>query len=221
MTVIEQDLDRIEEILTTLLNEPTMRQLLADCGYGSEQLQQGFALYEKARALSHVREESRQTKTSVAKEFAQAWKIARLHYTLDLRLARLASQRAVALRSILPRKRRSKRKPLFSDWHHEAQTFYSNLQKSTAQQAVLAHYGLTAVRIADSVIVLQKADEAYGQQFKQAAQAQAMLRDRDNTLQFLRHWMRILRVVMRTAFQNRPDFLLTVGLRNPPEEWEL
>ena len=220
MTVIELELDHIGGILTMLLNDPTMRQLLANCGYGHEQLQQGFALYEKARALSHVREESRQAKSSVAKEFAQAWKIARLHYTLDLRLTRLASQRATALRSIVPRKRRSKRKPLFSDWHHEAQTFYSNLQKSTAQQAVLAHYGLTAVRIADSVSVLQKADAAYGQQFKQSAQAQAMLRERDNTLQFLRHWMRILRVVMRTAFQERPDLLMAVGLRNPPDEWE-
>ena len=218
MTALERELDEVETILTLLLNEPRMEHLLVSCGYGKGQLQEGFRLYEKARSLSNVREESRQTKTELAEEFVQAWRIARLHYTLDLRLARLALGEERSLRTIFPAKRRSKRKISFSTWHGDAQTFYQNLQRSTAYQTVLAKYGLTAIRIADSVSVVQKASQAYAQQFQQQAKAEARMQERDNTMQFLRQWMRILRVVMRTAFKNEPHLLIAVGLRYPLEQ---
>lgn len=218
MTAIERELEEVGIILTLLLNEPRMEQLLATCGYGKGQLQEGFTLYEKARSLSNVREESRQTKAEVAEEFVQAWRIARLHYTLDLRLARLAMSEDRSLRTLFPAKRRSKRKISFVTWHGDAQTFYNNLQKNVAYQALLTQYGLSPVRIADSVRVLQKASQSYSQQFTQQARAEALLQERDNTLTFLRQWLRILRVVMRTAFKNEPHLLIAVGLRYPPEQ---
>ncbi|MFN8440167.1 MAG: hypothetical protein U0175_05325 [Caldilineaceae bacterium] len=218
MTAIERELDEVGYILTLLLNEPKMEHLLANCGYGREQLQEGFTLYEKARSLSHVREESRQTKAELAEEFVQAWKIARLHYTLDLRLARLAVGEERSLRTIFPAKRRSKRKISFYSWQDDAETFYNNLQKSTVHQVLLAKHGLSPVRIADSVRAVQRASQAYSQQFKQEARAETLMQERNNTMQFLRQWTRILRVVMRTAFKNEPHLLIAVGLRYPPIE---
>src|SRR5919108_2380974 len=121
-SIIERRLTMAQVTIDNARSVPGLLERLSEYGYDAAQLQQGRALYERARTLHQQRQHARGDRITAADARAAAWQQGNLTYRRYVKLARVAfkSERGVLEKLGL----HGRRRPSLSGWLTQAGNFY-------------------------------------------------------------------------------------------------
>lgn len=210
MKTMDTKLEPIRMTLSKAISDPEVLALLSRRGYGIEELQEGLALYALARDSAQNQGVARFSRVNATQTFHQRWRVVRIQYNHDVRLARLALKEYQGSRYFLQLD--GTRTQAFGEWYEQAKEFYSSLTTQPDLLAAVAALGLTSERINQGIQQLQILEAARSQQQDQTGSAISTQRQRSAALDALNQWMTTFRRYARLALASVPEHLTTLGL---------
>ncbi len=210
MATIEKTLEQARITLSNAANDAQLLAILTQYGYGSERLQAGMALYTAARDSVQTESNAQFSKVNATQSFQQDWKVAKLHYQNDLRLARVALKQHDATHHFL-QLNGTRSKP-FDAWQGQAKDFYLGLRNQSELQAIVEPIGLTTERIEQGIQHLQRLEVVRLQNQAEKGSVVDTRLQRHDTFQALNRWMFTFRQIARAALAGNPAHLARLAL---------
>ncbi len=203
-------LEQIHTTLRTAINDPEVLTLLSRRGYDIAELQTGMTLVELARDSVQTQGIARFSKVNATQTFHETWRVAKIQYHHDVRVARLALNGLEGSRYFLHLD--NSRLYTFDAWYVQAKEFYHSLRNQAELLALVARLGLTNERIDQGIQQLQALAVARTQQQTQKGSAVSSQRQRNQAFEDLTEWMTAFRQYARLALASTPEYLTILGL---------
>ncbi len=210
MSIIEKTLEQARATLTIATNDAELIAILSRYGYGVEQLQEGKALYEAARDSVRMQSDHHFHKVNTTQAFQELWRLAKLHYQNDLRVARMALKEHQPLRHFLQLE--GTRPQSFQSWLGQAKEFYTRLSDRPELLALVAPMGLTSERIEKGLEYMHRLENFRTQRQSENGHSVNTRMQRNESFEALNRWMFTFRMVARGVLALYPAHLMTLGL---------
>ncbi|HRJ41464.1 MAG TPA: hypothetical protein PL105_06280 [Caldilineaceae bacterium] len=183
---------------------------LADFGYDTARLDEGWALYQAAAEAQQRQTREYGEQYAASDAFTAAREAAQTEYVRYVKIARIAlkQERGAAAKLVLdgPRKR------TLAGWLAQARQFYANAQTDAAVLTALAQFGVTPEKLAAGQAQVEGVEGLAAAQKIETGEAQQATQARDAALEVLDGWMEDFLAIARIALEENRQWLEKMGL---------
>ncbi|MEQ9440181.1 MAG: hypothetical protein RIG62_14100 [Cyclobacteriaceae bacterium] len=207
MSLIVQQLDQADVMLTNALNEPTIRQRLAAVGYSEAKIQLGISTVANARAQAKSHQVSYTSKKLASRQVQTELVSLRQLLVEHRAVARMAFRHQPEMHVTLQLDTKISRKQ--SVWLDQAADFYESL---LTQAKVMQRYDVTKDELEQARGQLQSIKNLRLNNLQKKGKAQHATQQRDVALKELSQWLSRFKAAARLALADEPQLLEVLGI---------
>jgi len=210
MSVIIQQLDQADLMLANALQEPTIRERLAEVGYTEVKIQIGISTVANTRSLVKGVQDAYTTKKITSDQTQAATAELRKNFGEHRSVAKMAFRRTPEVYAELQLATPISKKQ--SVWLDQAQDFYSAIGPHTK---VMQRYDVPKAELEQVATQLRSVKTLRQSSLKKKGLAQNATCRRDEAMQELREWLARFRSAARLALADQPQLLEVLGIIVP------
>ncbi|MGD8777758.1 MAG: hypothetical protein PVH88_02225 [Ignavibacteria bacterium] len=199
--------------LTNAAENADIALALALFGYGSEKINEGKTLLEKASELNAKQKKEYSEQYEATEEFNSKRETANKEYMKLVKLSRICFRNKPGIYIELGLS--GERKVTISGWITQVDLFYRNLLASPEAKEALAVYGITEEKIQSTYDLLKETQTLLSARNNEMGEAQDATKERDKVIDELNEWMSDFYAVAHIALEEHPQLIESLGIVEP------
>jgi hypothetical protein len=188
-----------------------IQESLAAFGYTSEVIQEGKALYDRARTAQQQKQAEYGDQIAATDALNKAWERAKTTYTPLTQVARVAFKNDAG--TIAQLALNGRRKKSLSGWLEQANLFYNNALANPDILNGLAKFGITAEKLQAGKAEVEALEGLNAAQEQEKGEAQQATKTRDEAIDVLDDWLDDFLAIAEVALADKPQLLEALGVR--------
>ncbi len=204
-----QYLENYRLVFTNLSQVAEIQTQMADYGYDETAINEGKALYEKAKNLYDVR----QTESTEAKQaydvFANAFEQLQEQYKKHRKKAKVALLKKTNLYEPFHLKKRIPQ--AYLKFMQEAEIFYVQMQNNEEAKPLLARFKLNEEIATAQLDAIETVAELRAKYEKEKGESQQATKNKNKAFEDIAEWIREFFTVAEIALEDHPQLLESIG----------
>ena len=206
---IANQLERSRSIINNCQTDPVLIAVLADFGYGTDQLNEGLALYNDAKQKEERTDIEYGEERKSYQNYATKRDELNKRYMRHIKLARIVLKDDLDGQVSL--KLSGRRKYSFADFSTQVRSFYSNALLQEPIKLKLDRF-VKEADLQQGLNEITTVSNLYDTYLREQGEAQRATLERDDSIDRLQDWISDLIAVARIAFEDDPQQLEKLGI---------
>ncbi len=204
-----QYLENYRLVFTNLSQVAEIQTQMADYGYDETAINEGKALYEKAKTLYDVRQTESTEEKQAYNLFAEAFEQLQEQYKKHRKKAKVALLKKVNLYEPFHLKKRMPQ--AYLKFIQEAKVFYEQMQTNAEAKPLLARFKLTEEIATAQLSAIETVAKLRAKYEKEKGESQQATKDKNKAFEDIAEWMREFYTVAEIALEDQPQLLESIG----------
>lgn len=205
----EKMLQNYGAMFENLAKDIELKTELAEYGYDEAKIQEGKALYDKARQTFDANAKETREETSAGLAFQEKYQETLKDYTTDRKKARIIFEgNEEAIRNLSLKGRTAK---IISKSLEEMRAFYQVLDTTSALLTPLAQLKITPERVKTQLQNLTETDKKYADYMQEKGESQQATKDKNDAFDALDKWVSKFHKIAKIALEDKPQLLESIG----------
>lgn len=205
----EKMLQNYGAMFENLVKDLDLKTELAEYGYDEAKIQEGKALYDKARQTFDANTKETREETTAGLAFQEKYQETLKEYTTDRKKARIIFEdNEEAIRSLSLKGRTAK---VTSKSLEEMRAFYQALDTVSTLLTPLAQLKITPERVKTQLQNLTATDKKYADYLQEKGESQQATKYKDISFDNLDKWVSKFFKVAKIALEDKPQLLESLG----------
>ncbi len=204
-----QYLENYRLVFTNLSQVAEIQTQMADYGYDETAINEGKALYEKAKTLYDVRQTESAEEKQAYDAFANTFEQLKEQYKKHRKKAKVALLKKANLYEPFHLK-----KPMpqaYLKFIQEAKVFYEQMQNNAEAKPLLARFKLTEEIATAQLTAIETVTELRAKYEKEKGESQQATKDKNKAFEDIAEWMREFYTIAEIALEDQPQLLESIG----------
>ncbi len=204
-----QYLENYRLVFTNLSEVTDIQTEMAEYGYDETAINEGKALYQKARDLYDQRQQESNEEKQAYDVFDEAFDQLKEKYKKDHKKAKVALLKHPELHEPFYLKKRMPQSYL--KLMQEAKEFYQQIQTNAEAKPYLKRFKLTEEIATAQLTLIEEVAERRAKYEKEKGESQQATKNKNKAFQEISEWIREFYTVAEIALEDQPQLLESIG----------